>query len=281
MSESTPELYDAVLGKPSAHRPSRIRAQCPVLPGQVVFLGVLLHHPPGVELRDQGDHGAADHPDPISRKPVGIAVVKERDHYFGKGPVKILAVAAILFLDGVGMGILADGEAVGAVVAFPPPAIENAQVQATMTAGFLAAGAGGFEGPARVVQPDVAAAGHGAGDMHIVVLDENEVAFEFAVFAEVDDVLDVAFAVVVAGMSFAREDELDRALPIVDQLQDVFELLEDQRGALVGGKAAREPDRERVRIEQLVEGDEVALTQAAALDEEASAGGPEQIPEQV
>ncbi len=63
---------------------------------------------------------------------------------------------------------------VGAVVAFAPPAVEDAQVQAAVTAGLHAAGAGGLERAARVVQPDVAAAHHLARDVDVVVLDEHE-----------------------------------------------------------------------------------------------------------
>ena len=70
---------------------------------------------------------------------------------------------------------------------------------------------------------------------------------EFAVFAQMDDLLDEAFAVVVARMGLAGEDELDRALLVLGEFHDVVELLEDQRGALVGGEAAGETDGERVR----------------------------------
>ena len=42
-------------------------------------------------------------------------------------------------------GALADGEAVGAVVGFGPPAVEDRQVQAAVEHGLLAAGAGGLQ----------------------------------------------------------------------------------------------------------------------------------------
>ena len=44
-------------------------------------------------------------------------------------------------------------------------------------------------------------------------------------------------------------------------LHDAVELLEDKRRAFVGGEAAGEPDRERIRVKQVIEGDEVALGQ--------------------
>ena len=82
------------------------------------------------------------------------------------------------------MRIVADGEAVGAVVAFAPPAVEDAEVQAAVAAGLHAAGAGGFERTPRIVQPDVAAGNHLPGDVDVVVFHEHQVAGQFAVFAQ-------------------------------------------------------------------------------------------------
>ena len=86
-----------------------------------------------------------------------------------------------------------------------------------------------------------------------------------------NDLLDVTLAIVVARMGLAGKDELDVALPVVDQLHDVLELLEDKRGALVGGEPPGEADGERVRVEQLIKCDEITLGEAAALDEQAAA----------
>ena len=95
---------------------------------------------------------------------------------FGQRLVKIRAVHAVLFLDVVRVRIVADGEAVGAVVAFAPPAVQDAQVQAAVAAGLHAAGAGGFERTARIVQPDVAAGNHLPRDMDVVIFDEHQTA---------------------------------------------------------------------------------------------------------
>jgi hypothetical protein len=54
-----------------------------------------------------------------------------------------------------------------------------------------------------------------ARDVDVVVLDEDQAALEFAVFAEVNDVLDEAFAFVVARVGFAGEDELQRTLGVL------------------------------------------------------------------
>src|SRR5207249_936577 len=239
---------------------------------QIVLLGVLAHHAHGGELGHEGDHGPADPLDPLPREALLVALVKKRNDLVGQGFVKAGAVLAVLLLDRVGMRIFADRKTVGAVVALPPPAVEDAEVEAAMSAGFHAAGAGGLQRTARGVEPDVAAGHHLPGDVHVVVLDEDEVSLEIAVFAEVDDVLDVTLAVVVARMGLAGENELDGPGLVASQLHDVVELLEDQRSAFIGGETAGEADGQRVGIEQLIESDEVALGQALALDEQAAAG---------
>ena len=239
---------------------------------QIILLRVFLDHAVGGELRDERDHGAADALDPFARDALRVAVEEQRNDLLGQRLVKVRAVQAVLFLDVVGMRIAADGEAVGAVVAFAPPAVHDAQVQAAVAAGLHAAGAGGFERTARVVQPDVAAGNHLPRDVDVVVLDENEVACEFAVLAQMNDLLDEAFAVVVARMRLAGENELDGPLLVVDQFHDVFELLENQRRAFVGGEAAGEADGQRVGIQQLVEADEIALRDALALEQQTAAG---------
>jgi hypothetical protein len=112
-------------------------------------------------------------------------------------------------------------KAVGAVVTFAPPAVHDAQVQTAVAARLLPAGAGGFQGPARIVEPDVAAGNHRARHVNVVVFDEHHVALEFAVFAQVNDALDVALAVVVARMGLAGKNELHRPAAVVEQF-DMF-----------------------------------------------------------
>ena len=56
-----------------------------------------------------------------------------------------------------------------------------------------------------VVQPHIAARNHLAGHVHVVVFDEHQVALQVAVLAQVNDVLDVAFAFIIPRMRFAGE----------------------------------------------------------------------------
>jgi hypothetical protein len=140
----------------SAHGDATSRRPTGSLFCQVVFLGVFLHHAPGVVLGDEGDHGAAHHLQPLPRDAAVVAVVKGGENLLGQRLVEVGAVLAVLVFDGGGMTVGADGETVGAVEAFAPPTVHDAEVQTAVAAGLLAAGAGGFEGTARVVEPNIA-----------------------------------------------------------------------------------------------------------------------------
>ncbi len=239
---------------------------------QIVLLRVFLHHPAGVELRDDGGEGPADFLDPPAGNALLIALEVAGDDLLREHFVEVGAVEAVLFLHVVHVGVFADGEAVGAVVGLAPPTVEDAEVEAPVAGGLHPAGARGLQRPPRRVEPHVAARGHRPCHMHVVVLDEDQVALQLAVLAEVDDVLDVTFAGIVARVGLAREDELDGPLPVARELHDVFKLLEDQRRPLVRGKAPRKADGQRVGIEERVESDEVAARQALVLQKQAAAG---------
>ena len=215
---------------------------------QIILPRVFLDHAVGGELRHERDHRAADALNPLARDALFVAVEKHRNDLFGKRLVKIGAVHAVLFLDIIRVGIAADGKPVGAVVAFAPPAVEDAEIQTAIAAGLHAAGAGGFQRAARVVQPHVTAGNHLPRDVNVVVFDKHQAAHQFALFAEVNDLLDEAFAFVIARMRLAGENKLHRTLLVLYELHDVVELLENQRRAFVGGKAARKADGQRVGV---------------------------------
>jgi len=59
------------------------------------------------------------------------------------------------------------------------------------------------------------------------------------------------FSVVVGGMGLSREDELHRAVAVVDELGDQIEIAHQQVGPLVRRETPRKADRQRLRIERL------------------------------
>src|SRR5947208_4125463 len=97
--------------------------------------------------------------------------------------------------------------------------------------------------------------------MHVVVFDKHQMALQIAIFAQVNDMLNVALAIVIPRMGFAGEDKLNRPSLITGQFDDILKLLKNERSSFVGGKAARKPNGQGIRIEQRIEGDEITLGQ--------------------
>ena len=159
----------------------------------------------------------------------------------------------------------ADREAVQAVVGLGPPAVEHRQVQAAVQHDLLSARAARFERPPRVVQPDVDALHEVPADVDVVVLDEHHLAGEARVARQPRDLLQHLLARAVVRMRLAGEDELDRHLRVVDERGDRFEVLQDQVGALVGGEAPREADRQRVEAQRAAQLRDELRRLAAAL----------------
>ena len=73
---------------------------------------------------------------------------------------------------------------------------------------------------------------------------------QIAVFAQMNDMLNVTFAFVIARMRFAGENELHRPVRVPRQLHNVFELLENQRRAFVSGETSRKTNGQSVGIQQ-------------------------------
>src|SRR5947199_1325868 len=141
-----------------------------------------------------------------------------------------------------------------------------------MAAGFHATGSRGFQRTTRRVEPNVAARDHLPRHMHIIILDKDEPPLQIAIFAQVNDVLDITLAIVIARMGFAGKNELDRPGAISCEPHDILELLKDQQRAFIGDKSSREYDGLGIRIEQLIEGNEVTLAQTLALQQQTPAG---------
>src|SRR5512138_2485497 len=94
------------------------------LPGQVILPRVFLDHAVRGVLGHERHHGAPDPLDPAAGNALLIALEEERDDLLRQRFVKVRAIGPVLLLDRIGMRVLADGKAVGAVVAFAPPAVE-------------------------------------------------------------------------------------------------------------------------------------------------------------
>ncbi len=125
--------------------------------------------------------------------------------------VEVFAVAGVVDVH-VGVGsAFADGEAVESVVGFSPPAVEDGEIEASVEDDFLSAGAGGFEGAAGIVEPDVDSLDEMTAYVDVVVLDEDELVGELGVAHHLGDLLEDELAGLVERVGFAGEDELNGA----------------------------------------------------------------------
>ena len=149
-----------------------------------------------------------------------------------------------------------DHPAVVAGEALGPPAVADAQVRHAVHRRLHAARAARLERLARIVQPHVAALHQEVRDVQVVVVDERDASAELRIERALVDALQVVLADVVGRMRLAGEDDLHRAGRRVQDAREPIRVVEDQLGPLVAGEAAREADRQRVRIEQRAGGDD-------------------------
>src|SRR5262249_17288305 len=128
-----------------------------------------------------------------------------------------------------------------------------------------AAGAARFKRPAWVVEPNIHALDQVASDVDVVILDEYDAAAKFGTPANLDDLGDQLLAAVVARMGLAGEDDLHRAVLVVDDGGQALQVAKEQVAALVGGEAAGKADGQGFGIEHFVGAGDFGGGRAATL----------------
>ena len=93
----------------------------------------------------------------------------------------------------------ADGEAVGSIISFGPPAVENREVERAVEHGLLPRSAAGLLGTPRVVQPDVDPLHQGPGHVHVVIFHEDDAIEKPVLAGDPHDALDQLLAHPVLG----------------------------------------------------------------------------------
>ncbi len=149
---------------------------------------------------------------------------------------------------------LAEGPAVGPVVAFLPPAVDDAGVGQPVQARLLPAGAAGLMGTDRVIEPDVAAADEMPRHVDVVVLQQHDLAGELRLARVLVDLADQFLRGRIVGMRLAGEDDLHRARWVAQDARKAVGIAEEQRRALIRREAAREAEGQRVGVERLCGG---------------------------
>src|ERR1700749_4693691 len=109
-----------------------------------------------------------------------------------------------------------DSEAILAIVSFGPPSVEHREIEPAVEHNFLPARTARFQGPTRIVEPNVHSLHKMAADVDVVIFDENKFVAELRVAHHLRDLLEHTFARFVERMRLACENKLHWSLWIVD-----------------------------------------------------------------
>ena len=91
-----------------------------------------------------------------------------------------------------------------------------------------------------------------AGDAHIILFDEQNLASKARLKRHLVDLLDEQLARIISWMGFSGKDDLHGPRRVVENRLEPLGIFEQQRGALVGGKAPREANRKGVGVERVI-----------------------------
>ncbi len=241
--------------------------------GVIELLEIFLHLAAGVEVGADRTDRFLHAGDPLARQAVSAPFVEFRNDLFFDEIEKGLGIEVVLeFLVGMFL-FIADGPSglVVVFVTFDPPTVEDGEVDGAIDGALHAGGAGGFHGAARGVEPDIDAGDEVAGDVHVVIFDEDHAHADIFAFAEFHDVLDEALAAIIARVGFAGEDELEGTVAVGEELDEAFLIAEEERRAFVGGKAAGEADGEGLGVEDFFTRDLLSGGAATAIELHAQA----------
>ena len=143
------------------------------------------------------------------------------------------------------------------VVTFNPPAIEYAEVHRTIHNSLFAAGARCFERTGRRVQPNIDTLYHATGQLHVVILQENDTPYETRHGSHLDDPLDQILSRFVVRVCLAGKNELYRPFRIIDDRIQTIQVSEEQVSSFVSRETAGETDGQNIRFQHLLNADQL------------------------
>ncbi len=187
-----------------------------------------------------------------------LALVVERGDLLLDGVVDHLGVELVLVVLVGESAFHGEHPASALLVALDPPAVEHGELHDAVHHTLFARRTRRFQRTRGSVEPYVDALHHAARQLHVVVLQEENLAHELRHGRHLDDALDEVLARLVVGMGLAGEDELHGTLLVVDDGSQTVEVREEQIGALVSGETAREADGQHVGLDALDDLDHLA-----------------------
>ena len=99
-------------------------------------------------------------------------------------------------------------------IPFDPPAVEHRELKHAVHHALLARRPRSLQRPGGGVEPHIHALHHATGELHIVVLQEDDLPHELRHGRHLDDAPDKVLTRLVVGMGLAREDKLHGTLAV-------------------------------------------------------------------
>ena len=131
---------------------------------------------------------------PRPRQIIRRARIEQRHDFIFQQVIKCLRLDEILIRPVIIRFARADYPAAVGLVAFAPPAVERADIEYAVDRGLHSACAACFHRPTRIIEPDIDALHHKAGDIDIVIFKENQTAAHIVLCGKMNDLADDFFA---------------------------------------------------------------------------------------
>ncbi len=212
---------------------------------------IILYHAFGGEVGCHLGYGVLDITDPLRRDAVFVLVVICGGYlllYYGVYAFGVELVLTALILERALHGQHPSGIF---LIAFDPPAVEHAEVEHAVHHGLLSGGTGSLQRTRGGIHPHVDTLHHATGNLHIVILQEDDLTYELGHGSHLHYAFDQILPRFVVGVRLTGEYKLHGTFRVVDYGRETFEIGEQQIGALVGGEPAGETYGQCLGIETL------------------------------
>ena len=138
-------------------------------------------------------------------------------------------------------------------IAFIPPTIEYREVHNTIHQSLFTRSTRSFERTCWSVHPNVYTTHEAASQLHVVVVEEDNLTNELRTLRDVVNVLDETLTSTVSRVSLTCKEELHGVVRIVDDFCQTIEVREEEVSTLVSSEAACETNDERIGIDLVEE----------------------------
>ena len=186
---------------------------------------------------------------PACADTLGIASVIERHNLILKQTIDGGCIQLVLML------LILIGTLVGEcpsctwTIAFIPPSVQNGQIDNTIHERLLTRCTRCFERTCGSVHPDIHAAHQPAGQLHVIILQEDDLTQELGTLAYLIDLLDKTLTCSIGRMSLTCIEELYGIVRIVHYLAQALQVSKEQVSTLISSKSASETDKQGIGID--------------------------------